>query len=154
MVRASLLVLGGLLGLALGARLAVYGATVLGRAVGLSEAVIGLTIVSIGTSLPELITCVMAARKGHDSISVGNLVGSNIFNTLLVTGVAGLARPFTVSARFAGGLDFWVMVGVSALFAALAWYGGGLIRRRAGLLLVGLYAAYLGYLLLAAPAGA
>jgi cation:H+ antiporter len=141
----------GLIGLALGARMAVYGATVLGRAIGISEAVIGLTIVSIGTSLPELITCVVAAVKEHDDISVGNLVGSNIFNTLLVTGVSGLSRPFEVSARFAGGNDYWVMVGVSLLFAGLSWGGRGCIKRRAGIVLLGIYVAYLCYLFLVSP---
>jgi len=79
----------GLANLALGADLAVRGAVVIGKQIGLSEAVIGLTIVAIGTSLPELATCVAAAIKGHHDISIGNLVGSNIFNTLMVTGTAG-----------------------------------------------------------------
>jgi cation:H+ antiporter len=146
------LVVLGLIGLAVGARMAVYGATVLGRAIGLSEAVIGLTIVSIGTSLPELITCIVAAVKKHDDISVGNLVGSNIFNTLLVTGVSGLSRPFPVSARFSGGIDFWVMVGVSLVFAGLSWTGRGRIGRFSGVVLLGLYVGYLTYLFLVAPA--
>jgi len=147
------LVMLGLIGLAVGARMAVYGATVLGRAIGLSEAVIGLTIVSIGTSLPELITCVVAAVKKHDDISVGNLVGSNIFNTLLVTGVSGLSRPFSVSARFSGGIDYWVMVGVSLVFAGLSWIGRGRIGRFPGMLLLSLYVGYLAYLFFVAPAG-
>ncbi|MCK5175660.1 MAG: calcium/sodium antiporter, partial [Planctomycetes bacterium] len=66
----------GLAALAFGADLAIRGAVVLGKALGLSEAVIGLTIMAIGTSLPELMTCVIAARKGHDDLSIGNLVGS------------------------------------------------------------------------------
>lgn len=147
------LVVLGLVGLAGGARMAVYGATVLGRAIGLSEAVIGLTIVSLGTSLPELITCVVAALKKHDDISVGNLVGSNVFNTLLVTGVCGMSRPFAVSSRFSGGVDYWVMVGVSLVFAGLAWRGRGRINRGSGVVLLTLYTGYLGYLFLVAPTG-
>lgn len=140
------LIVGGLLGLALGAKLAITGATTIGYALGLSKAVIGLTIVSIGTSLPELITCVVAAFRGHDDLSVGNLVGSNIFNTLLVTGAAGLCRPFEISARFAGGSDYWVMMGVSIGFVLVSLIGRGKINRITGFLLFGAYVVYLSYL--------
>jgi len=74
----------GLVGLALGAKISVDGAVFIGLRIGLSERVIALTVIAFGTSLPELVTCVVAALKGHHDISVGNLVGSNIFNTLLV----------------------------------------------------------------------
>ncbi|MHC5076462.1 MAG: calcium/sodium antiporter, partial [Planctomycetota bacterium] len=75
----------GLAGLTLGAKMTVTGAVEIGRKIGLSEGVIALTIIAFGTSLPELVTCVVAALKKQDEISIGNLVGSNIFNTLLVT---------------------------------------------------------------------
>jgi len=74
----------GLVGLALGAKMTVEGAVFIGRKIGISEAVIALTVIALGTSLPELVTCVVAAIKGEHDISIGNLVGSNIFNTLLV----------------------------------------------------------------------
>ena len=135
----------GLLGLALGAEMAVYGATFIGETVGLSEAVIGLTIIAFGTSLPELVTCVVAAIKGQDDISVGNLVGSNIFNTLLVTGGAGTVKPFSVGPRLAGGIDFWIMIAVAAGFAFLAIAGRRVVGRISGLLLVGAYIAYIVY---------
>jgi len=137
----------GLLGLSVGARMAVYGAAEIGTAVGLSDAVIGSTIMAVGTSLPELVTCVIAAAKGHHDISVGNLVGSNIFNTLLVTGAAGMVRPYVVGARFAGGADFWIMIGVSAGFAGVAILGGRKINRIGGVVLLATYAAYIIYLL-------
>jgi cation:H+ antiporter len=90
----------GLVGLALGAEMAVKGAVFIGGRIGLSTAVIGLTIIAIGTSLPELATCVVAAVKGQHDISVGNLVGSNIFNTLLVTGTAQF-WPYSADASSA-----------------------------------------------------
>ena len=137
----------GLAGLALGADMAVRGAVFIGAAIGLSKAVIALTIIAFGTSLPELVTCIAATLKGHHDISVGNLVGSNIFNTLLVTGTAGLIKPFELSeARLAGGIDYWIVVIVSAAFALTAILGGRKIGRRAGAALVCTYIAYLIYL--------
>ena len=133
----------GLAGLTLGARLAVSGAVTIGTLIGLSDAVIGSTIMAIGTSLPELVTCVLAALKGHHDISIGNLVGSNIFNTLLVAGIAGMTRPFTVSARFANGIDYWIMLGVSVGFAEAAIVGRRVIGRASGVLLLVVYSGYL-----------
>jgi len=139
--RSLLLVVVGLGGLALGADLAIRGAVVIGQKIGLSEAVIGLSIVAVGTSLPELATCVAAALKGHNDISIGNLVGSNIFNTLLVTGSAGLVRPFWITQRLAG-TDFGIMIAVSVVFAGIA-----LARRRIGRLAGAvLLCGYAGYI--------
>lgn len=137
----------GLVALAVGAKAAVTGAVAIGSRAGLSDAVIGSTIIAVGTSLPELVTCLVAAVKGHHDISVGNLVGSNIFNALFVTGIAGLVRPLHVGARFAGGLDFWIMLGVSVLFAGAVLVGGRMIRRHSGGVLLAVYVAYLVYLL-------
>ena len=137
----------GLIGLALGADMAVRGAVFIGETIGLSKAVIALTIIAFGTSLPELVTCVVATLKGHHDISVGNLVGSNIFNTLLVTGTAGLIKPFGLSeARLAGGIDYWIVVIVSVAFALAAILGKRKIGRRAGTALLCTYIAYLLYL--------
>jgi len=94
-----------------------------------------------------MVTCILAALKGHHDISVGNLVGSNIFNTLLVSGAAALFRPFAVGRRFAGGIDFWIMIGVSIAFAAAAVLGRRVIGRVGGVLLLAVYVAYLAYLL-------
>jgi len=136
----------GLVGLAGGAKMAVEGAVFVGRQAGLSESVIGLTIIAVGTSLPELMTCVVAAVKGAHDISIGNLVGSNIFNTLLVTGAAGTIRPFSIVPRLIG-VDFWVMIGVSFAFALLILVGRRKIGRCSGALLVVAYVAYITYLL-------
>jgi cation:H+ antiporter len=141
----ALLIILGLAGLALGADLAIRGGVFIGERLGLSNAVIGLTIIAVGTSLPELMTCVVAALKGHDDISVGTLVGSNIFNALLAVGCGGLIRPFAVEPRLIG-VDYWVMVVISAAFILMA-ITGKLINRLEGLLLTSAYAAYLVYLL-------
>jgi cation:H+ antiporter len=141
-----LLVVIGLAGLALGAEITVRGAVFIGRQAGLSDAVIGLTIIAVGTSLPELATCVAAAVKGHHDISIGNLVGSNIFNALLVTGTVGIIRPFTLLPRLMG-FDYWIMVIVSAAVVVAAIAGRKIIGRIAGTLLLCGYAAYIVYLL-------
>jgi len=133
----------GLAGLALGAEMTVRGAVVIGKQIGLSDAVIGLTIVALGTSLPELATCIVASIKAQHDISIGNLVGSNIFNTLLVTGAAGTIRPFNVVERLAAGNDYWIMIAVSAAFAIFAWVGKRTISRLAGSVLLLIYFVYM-----------
>jgi cation:H+ antiporter len=145
-VHDAVLVVIGLAGLALGAEMAVEGAVFIGRRIGLSEAVIGLTIIAVGTSLPEFVTSLVASLKGHSDISIGNLVGSNIFNTLLVTGIAGIVRPFTISPRLAG-IDLGIMIAVSGCFGAAALLGRRIIGRISGLLLLCSYVGYLAYLL-------
>jgi len=146
LVKAVVYTLLGLGGVALGADLAIRGAVVIGARLGLSEAVIGLSIVAVGTSLPELVTCLVATIKGHDEISVGNLVGSNIFNTLLVTGTAGAVRPFSIGGRLAG-TDYLVMVGVSVLFGALAIFSRQRVGRKSGAILLAGYVLYMIYVL-------
>ena len=137
----------GLVGLALGADITVRGAVFIGQRIGLSEAVIGLTIIAIGTSLPELVTCVVASIKGHHDISIGNLVGSNIFNTLLVTATAGIIKPFEIAQRLAA-TDYWIMIAVITGFALLALIGRRTIYRISGVLLLAGYTAYMVYLLI------
>ena len=135
----------GLAGLALGADITVRGAMFIGERIGLSKAVIGLTIIAIGTSLPELATCVAAAVKRQHDIAVGIMVGSNVFNALLAIGAAGLIRPFTVAERLAG-VDYWIMIIVSAAFAFAAMIGRRIGRVDGALLLCG-YGGYMVYLL-------
>lgn len=144
LILSILLVTIGLLALAGGAKLTVPSAKYIGSAIGLSDTVIGLTIVAIGTSLPELVTCVIAALKGHDDISIGNLVGSNVFNTMLVVGSAGAIRPFAINARLIGS-DYWIMIAVSVTFVLIALIGKR-INRIAGTILLAVYVAYMVYL--------
>jgi cation:H+ antiporter len=145
-IRSILYIIFGLIGLAIGAKMTVEGAVFIGRKTGLSEAVIGLTIIAVGTSLPELLTCLVAAIKGHDDISIGNLVGSNIFNTLLVTGAAGTVQPFSIVDRLAGA-DYWIMVTLSAVFFVMAIIGRRISRIDGGLLFC-IYIGYIVYLLM------
>ncbi|MHC4618478.1 MAG: calcium/sodium antiporter [Planctomycetota bacterium] len=136
----------GLVGLAAGAKMTVEGAVFIGLKIGLSKGVIALTVIAFGTSLPELVTCLVAALKGHHDISIGNLVGSNVFNTLLVTGAAGVVRPFDVAERLVGP-DYWIMIAVSAAFILAVVAGRRTIGRLAGSLLLAGYITYMTYLL-------
>lgn len=140
LLRASILLGFGFVGVLAGAEGLVRGATGLARGWGVSEAVIGLTIVAVGTSLPELATSAMAAWKGRSDVALGNILGSNIFNLLGILGVTGLVAPMAVGPRFAQ-VDLPVMVGAIVLFLALAL--GGAVGRAAGATLLAAYGAYL-----------
>jgi cation:H+ antiporter len=145
--KSVLFVIIGLAGLAIGADITVRGAVVIGRHMGLSDAVIGLTIIAVGTSLPELATCIRAAIKAQHEISIGNLVGSNIFNTLLVVGTAGAIWPFTISPNLMK-VDYWVMILISGAFTAIAVITRRTISRPAGALLLCGYATFIVYRLI------
>jgi cation:H+ antiporter len=134
--------------LVLGARWLVDGATSFARLLGVSELVIGLTIVAAGTSLPEVATSIIASLRGERDIAVGNAVGSNIFNVLLILGLVGLLTPNEVAVAPAVlGFDLPVMIAVS--IACLPIFFTGLtIARWEGLLFVGYYFAYTAYLIL------
>lgn len=131
----------GFLLLVIGARLLVDSATTIARDFGISEAVIGLTIVAIGTSLPEMSTSVIAAFRKHTDISVGNIVGSNIFNIFGILGITALVTPIPAEARFAAVDMPWVAVSAIGLTMVAFLLGG--LPRIAG---VGLLAAYGGYI--------
>lgn len=111
--KALVLVLVGLVMIVLGSDLAVDAASEMARIFGMSERFIGLTIVALGTSLPELVTSVSAARKGNADIAIGNIVGSNIFNILFVVGISALIVPVPFSQAFMP--DMLVAIGTAAL---------------------------------------
>ena len=127
-----------------GANISVDAATEIATAIGISEKFIGLTIVALGTSLPELVASVTAARKGNADIAIGNIVGSNIFNILFVLGTSALITPIPYQATF-------LFDGVIAVLAGvLLWVAT--IRKRElnrgwGIVMLVCYAAYLAYLL-------
>ncbi|MCB2017692.1 MAG: calcium/sodium antiporter [Hydrogenophaga sp.] len=126
-------------------RLLVWGAVEVAQALGISDLVIGLTVLALGTSLPELASCIAAARKGEDDIVLGNVLGSGLFNTLAVVGLAGAITPMDVEAA-ALSRDLPVMAGLTALVYLMGrgWRRPGLINRwEAG----GLLVAYLAYTL-------
>lgn len=104
----------GLACIVLGGQLAVNGATGIARMFGLSETLIGLTIVAIGTSLPELVTSIVAARKGQNEIAMGNVIGSNLFNILLILGVSAVITPIPVQATSI--TDCLFLIAISVVF--------------------------------------
>jgi cation:H+ antiporter len=144
---AILLVLAGLAVLVFGADRLVVGSIAIARAMQVSELVIGLTIVAAGTSLPELMTSLIASLKGERDISVGNVIGSNVFNILGVMGVSGLVspRPVAVSADC---LHFDLLVMIAVAFACLPIFLSGIILWWEGALFVGYYILYVWYLIL------
>ena len=138
--RDILFVLGGLALLVAGSRYMVDGSITLARLFGISEAVIGLTIVAAGTSMPELVTCVVAALKKEPDIAIGNVIGSNIFNTLGILGGAAVTRPL-----FGEGIqmtDIYVSIAFAILLVPMLRTGAKLMRWEGVLLL----AAYVGYM--------
>jgi cation:H+ antiporter len=144
MVLAILTAVAGLVLVIFGGRFLVDGAVALARGFGISEAVIGLTIVAIGTSMPELVTSVVAGLKRQTDVAFGNIIGSNIYNILGIGGATALAAPGPVPDTILG-FDAPVMIGVSVLLLAFAW-SGRRISRAEGAVLLGGYALYL-YLL-------
>lgn len=139
-------VIGGLAMLVGGGDLFVDGASALASRLGVSQAIIGLTIVAAGTSLPELATSVVAARKGKSDLAIGNVVGSNIFNIFLVAGLSGTVRPLLFGSI--GNIDLLTLTLSSLLFLAMArWGGTRIITRSEGAILVVLYVAYTVYLI-------
>jgi len=118
----------------------VDGATALARSFGIPETVIGLTIVAVGTSLPELVTSVMAAIRRQGDVAFGNIVGSNIYNILGIGGVTALIAPTPVPAEIVT-FDNLVMIGASVALLVLA-ATGLLVRRWEGALLLSAYLAY------------
>ncbi len=138
--RSIAMAFGGLAVVVLGGSLLVDGAVMLARGIGISETVIGLTIVAVGTSMPELITSVVAAIRRHADVALGNVLGSNIYNILGIGGATALIAPTDIPAAIVA-YDMWVMLAVSLLLICLGWTGWR-IGRREGAAMLGLYAVY------------
>ena len=134
----------GLACIIIGGQLAVNGATGIARMFGLSETLIGLTIVAIGTSLPELVTSLVAARKGQNEIAMGNVIGSNIFNLLLILGVSATITPIPVQATSI--IDALVLIGISIVFYLPARRGK--LGRAPGVVMAFTYVVYTAYLII------
>ncbi len=146
--RDALLTIGGLVLTVLGARFLVEGAVGIASAMGISETIIGLTVVAIGTSMPELVTSVMAVRRGEGAVALGNVIGSNIFNILGILGITALVVPIDVPAQILS-VDGWVMAAATVALLVFATSGARVSRREAGALLAS-YGAYMGWLFMAA----
>ena len=143
--KAVLYLIGGLAGLVVGSNVFVDHASNLAFALGISEAVVGLTVVAGGTSLPELATSVVAARKGQSAIAIGNVIGSNVFNILMILGLTGVICPLEIEGITL--VDQAVML-VSIVLVWLFSRTRYTVERWEGVLLVCGYAAYLSWLII------
>ena len=142
-----LLVIGAAL-IAFGARLLVDNGTIIAKELGVPESVIGLTIVALGTSLPELVTAITSLAKGHGALSLGNIIGANLFNLVLVSGISTVLAPFDIpSGKLLAGhnaslvVDTPVMLAVMLIMTVPALLRGKLYRWQ-GILLLCIYAAF------------
>ena len=152
MWKAILFVIIGALGIACGGEfvvfgakgLAVTGATAMGINHDLAESLVGLTIVAVGTSLPELVTSVVAAKKGENDIALGNVIGSNIFNILFVLGISSVVNPLTTGNQII--VDLIVMMSVTLLLFGFALTKK--LNKKMGFIFIAIYVLYLTYLIL------
>ena len=150
--RAIVFVVVGAAGIAVGGEavvfgakgLALTGATAAGVDYDLAESLIGLTLVAVGTSLPELVTSAIAAKKGENDLALGNVIGSNVFNILFVLGISATVNPLTTGSTIVVDLFFMTVV----TFVLYLFSLRGKISRGVGTVFVGLYALYLLYLIL------
>ncbi|MFL1731980.1 calcium/sodium antiporter [Moraxella oculi] len=144
----------GLVVMIASSQLIVWGAVGLAQTWGIPDLIIGLTIVAVGTSLPELVSSVIAARRGEFDLALGNVLGSNIFNTLAVVGIAGLIEPMTVSSEILN-RDMLVMCGITAtlfMLCMVALKTDGKLGRGVGIGLISCFIAYSTWLAMSAMA--
>jgi len=146
--RAIFWVIAGLVLLIASSRVLVWAAVTIARAFGVSDLVIGLTVVAVGTSLPELASSIIAARKKEHDIALGNILGSNLFNTLAVVGIAGTIHPMSVGPEVFD-RDMLVMAGVtlSLFIFGYGFRGPGRINRIEGAILLAMYVGYTTFLI-------
>mgnify|MGYP002542075686 FL=1 len=140
-------IVGGIAAIVFGSDLAVDGATAIAKAFGMSDRVIGLTIVALGTSLPELVTSVTAAKRGKADLAIGNIVGSNIFNILFVAGTTALITPVVFADKFI--IDSVIAIAAAVLLLVCVCNRDMKLKRPAGIIMLVCYAGYLAYLLAA-----
>ena len=145
---AVLWLIAGLLLLIVSSRILVWGAVELALGFGVSDLIIGLTIVAVGTSLPELASSVIAARKGEHDIALGNILGSNLFNTLAVVGIAGTISPMAVAPEvFYRDIAVMSALTLSLFIMGYGFRGPGRINRLEGGLLLACFVGYTVYLI-------
>lgn len=141
-----LMLSGSIVGLAFGSDLLVKNACAIARAWHVDERVIAITMVAFGTSLPELVTSVIAAFQKQMDISIGNIIGSNIFNILVVLGIAGVINPLTVDRGFMDSDIYWMLGTSVLLFLFILPFRGGRLSRLKGLSLFVIYIVYVCFL--------
>ena len=150
--KAIVLLVVGAAGIILGGQLVVFGAqgiaingaVALGADEGMTKLLVGLTVVAVGTSLPELVTSTIAAKKGQNELALGNVIGSNIFNSLFVLGIAGTVNPLTTNSQVI--IDAFVMLAITVLLFVFALRGK--LGKSHGIVLLVCYVLYLAYLVL------
>ncbi|NCN40027.1 calcium/sodium antiporter [bacterium] len=146
--KSFLILVAGLLFLILSSRMLVYGAVGIASALGVSDLIIGLTVVAIGTSLPELASSVIAARKGEADLALGNILGSNLFNTLAVVGIAGAIHPMDVNREILyRDVGMMTILTLSLFLFGFGFRDQGKINRYEGGILFCSYLAYTAYLI-------
>ena len=147
LARAVVWLVVGLICLVLSSKMLVWGAVEIARSLGVSDLLIGLTIVAMGTSLPELAAAIVAARRGEHDIALGNVLGSNLFNTLAVVGIAGAIHPMAVGPEVLS-RDLMVMAGLTLALCVFGYgfHDRGRINRYEGAALLAGYVGYIGYL--------
>jgi cation:H+ antiporter len=138
---ASIMMLAGLVGILGGSDLTVEGAGRVAQTLGISQTIVGLTILAIGTSLPELVTCLIASAKGYADMALGNVIGSNIINLSLILGVSSVTHNVAIPAH--GQIDLWVMLGAALALWAAAGFGRKKLTSVDGLLFLGGYITYI-----------
>lgn len=143
--RCVVYIIGGLIAIILGGNLVVDNAQLIAAAWGMSQTLIGLTIVAMGTSLPELVTSITAARKGEMDLAIGNVIGSNIFNILFIGGIASMIVPNVASGL--AFIDSVILLIVTIGFFFICYKKRGLGRKE-GILMLIAYAVYLGYIIM------
>ena len=120
-----------------------YGAVAIARMLGMSETLIGLTVIALGTSLPELVTSVVAARKGEIDMALGNVIGSNVFNILFILGTTTALHP--VSFTMENLIDDGVLIAFSLLVWIFSFSDGGKILKREGVVMLLCYVGFIAY---------
>ncbi|MBQ8107230.1 MAG: calcium/sodium antiporter [Ruminococcus sp.] len=145
----ALCIFGGAAAIVYGGNMVVDHAQSIALKFGMSETLVGLTICAMGTSLPELVTSVVASHKGENDMAVGNVVGSNIFNVLAILGISGVIKPITLVAKTASNAitDSVILLGMCLVAFLLCVQGKKLVRWN-GVIMVSLYAAYMAFIII------
>ncbi|CBH20677.1 conserved membrane protein of unknown function [Acetoanaerobium sticklandii] len=135
----------GLIGIVFGGDIVVKSATNIALQLGMSQTLVGLTIVAVGTSLPELVTSVTAARKGESDIAIGNIIGSGLFNIFFVLGISATIHPIAVSSKLI--FDFIILAIVTVISHVFA-YSKKEVDKKEGFALTAMYIAYMVYIII------
>lgn len=142
--KCAIFIIGGVAAIIIGGNVVVDSATVIATNFGMSDTLIGLTIVSIGTSLPELVTSVVAAKKNESGLSLGNAIGSNILNILFILGTSSTLHPILATVQ--NRIDAWILVAVAVFMLALSKISDQMSRKR-GVLMIAIYVIYMIYII-------